>query len=130
MSETFGNVVLEAQASGLPVVGYDCQGVNEQVTPGVNGLLVAPGGDLAPELAELCREAHGAATDGRSSTATSRGPRLGADLRRPGGEDIAHSSKGLFNFEPQYIAITQRRDRDKQLGRRRPWWFSERRDGR
>ena len=28
-SETFGNVVLEAQAAGLPVVGYDCQGVSE-----------------------------------------------------------------------------------------------------
>ena len=53
-SETFGNVVLEAQASGLAVVGYDCQGVNEQVIPGVNGLLVPPDGDLAPALAELC----------------------------------------------------------------------------
>ena len=54
LSETFGNVVLEAQASGLAVVGYDCQGVNEQVVPGVNGLLVPPGGDLVASLAELC----------------------------------------------------------------------------
>jgi glycosyltransferase involved in cell wall biosynthesis len=54
LSETFGNVVLEAQASGLAVVGYDCQGVNEQVVPGVNGLLVPPGGDLVNSLAELC----------------------------------------------------------------------------
>ena len=54
LSETFGNVVLEAQASGLPVVGFDCQGVNEQVVTGVNGLLVPPGGELAPALEEMC----------------------------------------------------------------------------
>jgi phosphatidylinositol alpha 1,6-mannosyltransferase len=40
--ETFGNVVLEAFASGLPVVGVDAGGVGEIVTPGVNGLLVSP----------------------------------------------------------------------------------------
>jgi glycosyltransferase involved in cell wall biosynthesis len=55
-SETFGNVVLEAQASGLAVVGYDCQGVNEQVIPGVNGILVPPDGDFAAALAQLCED--------------------------------------------------------------------------
>jgi len=54
VSETFGNVVLEAQASGLPVVGFDSPGVNEQVTPEVNGYLVPPGGDLVPYLERLC----------------------------------------------------------------------------
>lgn len=57
LSETFGNVVLEAAASGLPVVGFDCQGVNEQVTPEVNGLLVRPHGDLTPPLERLCGDA-------------------------------------------------------------------------
>jgi glycosyltransferase involved in cell wall biosynthesis len=56
-SETFGNVVLEAQASGLPVVGFDCQGVNERVTPEEDGLLVPVGGDLAAPLARLCADA-------------------------------------------------------------------------
>ncbi|MFM7150343.1 MAG: glycosyltransferase family 4 protein [Gemmataceae bacterium] len=56
LSETFGNVVLEAQASGLPVVAYDCQGVNEQVTDGRNGLLLPVGQDLAPSLARLCED--------------------------------------------------------------------------
>jgi glycosyltransferase involved in cell wall biosynthesis len=54
VSETFGNVVLEAQASGLPVVGFDSQGVNEQVIPEENGLLLPPGDDLAPALYRLC----------------------------------------------------------------------------
>ncbi|MGL4555833.1 MAG: glycosyltransferase family 4 protein [Gemmataceae bacterium] len=54
VSETFGNVVVEAQASGLPVVGFDSQGVNEQVTPEENGFLVRPDGDLTPALERLC----------------------------------------------------------------------------
>jgi glycosyltransferase involved in cell wall biosynthesis len=56
LSETFGNVMLEAQASGLPVVGFDCQGVNERVRPEVDGLLVPVGDDLAPALWRLCQD--------------------------------------------------------------------------
>ena len=56
LSETFGNVVLEAQASALPVVGFDCQGVNERVSSGVDGLLVPVGDDLAPALGRLCQD--------------------------------------------------------------------------
>ncbi len=55
-SETFGNVVLEAQASGLPVTGYDCQGVNERVTHGEDGLLTPATGDLTDNLELLCRD--------------------------------------------------------------------------
>jgi glycosyltransferase involved in cell wall biosynthesis len=55
-SETFGNVILEAQASGLPVIGFDCQAVNERITPEADGLLVPVDGDLAPAMARLCRE--------------------------------------------------------------------------
>lgn len=54
-SETFGNVVLEAQASGLPVVAYNCPGVNERVHPGEDGLLVPAGSDFAQPLALLAQ---------------------------------------------------------------------------
>lgn len=42
-SETFGNVVTEAMASGLPVVGVNQGGVRDTVLPGKTGLLSPPG---------------------------------------------------------------------------------------
>ena len=43
-TDTFGNVVLEAQASGLPVIVSDSGGPQENIIPGETGLVV-PGGD-------------------------------------------------------------------------------------
>ena len=42
LTETFGNVVLEAMASGLPVVAIRAGGVGDIVRPGGNGLLFEP----------------------------------------------------------------------------------------
>jgi glycosyltransferase involved in cell wall biosynthesis len=50
-SETFGNVVMEAMASGLPVVAFNSPGVNEQVVHRSNGLIV----EMNAELAEAIR---------------------------------------------------------------------------
>ena len=44
-TETFGQVVLEAMASQLPVVAFDAEGVRDQVRHGQSGML-APEGDL------------------------------------------------------------------------------------
>jgi glycosyltransferase involved in cell wall biosynthesis len=43
VNEAFGMALLEAQASGLPVVAAAGGGVGEIVVPGVTGLLVPPG---------------------------------------------------------------------------------------
>jgi glycosyltransferase involved in cell wall biosynthesis len=42
LTETFGNVVLEAMASGLPVVALAAGGVAETVQSGTTGILIAP----------------------------------------------------------------------------------------
>ena len=46
-TETFGNVTLEALASGLPVVGFEHAAVAEYVRNGCNGAVVAPGDESA-----------------------------------------------------------------------------------
>ena len=43
MTETFGNVVTEAMASGLAVVAYDCAAAGQHIRHGVNGLVAPPG---------------------------------------------------------------------------------------
>src|SRR6185503_5482001 len=57
-TETFGNVVLEAFASGVPVVGADACGTKDLVEHGVNGLLARPNdpADLAHHVASLLED--------------------------------------------------------------------------
>jgi glycosyltransferase involved in cell wall biosynthesis len=43
IGETFGLVVIEAMASGIPVIGTDAEGVPEIIRPDENGMLVPPG---------------------------------------------------------------------------------------
>jgi glycosyltransferase involved in cell wall biosynthesis len=50
-TETFGNVVLEALASGTPVIGADSGGVKDIVKNGVHGFLCEPGN--VREFAEM-----------------------------------------------------------------------------
>lgn len=78
VTETFGNVTLEAMASGLPVVAAGATGSASLVADGVTGRLVAPSGDrqvdaaaFAAAIAPYChdpalRAAHGAAGETRA----------------------------------------------------------------
>jgi len=47
LTDTFGNVVMEALASGLPVVSYAAAAAAEHVVDGVSGRLVAAGDEAA-----------------------------------------------------------------------------------
>lgn len=77
VTETFGNVTLEAMASGLPVVAAGATGSASLVTDGVTGRLVVPtnkqadANAFAEALAPYCmdpalRAAHGAAGETRA----------------------------------------------------------------
>ena len=47
LTETFGNVVLEAMASGLGVVAYDQAAATQHIRHGYNGVLAMPGDENA-----------------------------------------------------------------------------------
>jgi glycosyltransferase involved in cell wall biosynthesis len=47
LSETFGNVVLEAMASGVAPVAYDCAAAGLHVRDGENGIVLRPGAEEA-----------------------------------------------------------------------------------
>jgi glycosyltransferase involved in cell wall biosynthesis len=58
VTETFGNVTLEAMACGLPTVAARATGSESLVTDGVTGRLIRPGaiGAFADALSEYCRD--------------------------------------------------------------------------
>jgi glycosyltransferase involved in cell wall biosynthesis len=75
MTETFGNVVPEAMASGLPVLAYDHAAAGQLIRSGHNGLL-ARLGDAAGFVAlagDLVADAHRACIWGASARQTTLG---------------------------------------------------------
>ena len=82
LDEGLPTVVLEAMASGVPVVATDCGGVSEAVTDGVEGFVVPPrdAEALAAALTRLWRE---------------------PDLRRRMGEAARDTATSRFTLERQ-----------------------------
>ncbi|HEY9024168.1 MAG TPA: glycosyltransferase family 1 protein [Burkholderiaceae bacterium] len=46
LTDTFGNVTLEALASGVPVIAFDCAAASEYVADRLNGRLLMPGDEV------------------------------------------------------------------------------------
>lgn len=68
-TETFGNVVIEGLASGLPVVAFDYAAAAAHITPGVSGML-APLGDedaFIDQLSALADDPERARSQGREA---------------------------------------------------------------
>ncbi|MDX2152000.1 MAG: glycosyltransferase [Bryobacteraceae bacterium] len=57
-TDTFGNVIQEAHASGLPAVVTDAGGPKFLVDHGVNGFIASSDADLARAVVRLAREPH------------------------------------------------------------------------
>jgi glycosyltransferase involved in cell wall biosynthesis len=74
VTETFGNVTLEAMAAGLPVVAAIATGSESLVTDGVTGRLIRPGAveAFAEALRFYCEEADERRTAGRAGCEVSR----------------------------------------------------------
>ncbi|MDA8129135.1 MAG: glycosyltransferase family 1 protein [Betaproteobacteria bacterium] len=68
LTETWGNVTIEAMASGLAVVAYDCAAADEIIRHGENGLK-APPEDAAEFIAQAVSLARDAAQQRRLGTA-------------------------------------------------------------
>jgi glycosyltransferase involved in cell wall biosynthesis len=93
LTETFGNVVTEAMASGLPVVAFDRAAASELIEDGVNGML-APVDDPAAFVARSVAAARDAAL--RRQLA-----RAALDTARTLGWDAV-----IDRFESELLAVT------------------------
>ena len=89
LTETFGNVVLEAMASGLPVVALRAGGVGETVRSGETGILVEP--SVPPDrMADALLSLVERADDRRRMAGAARGTRkVRAGMRSWAGCEIA-----------------------------------------
>lgn len=75
LTETFGNVVPEALASGLVVVSYSCAAAQELINCGSNGMLVPVGDELAFV---------------NTAVAVAQNPALQTTMRRAATSSVAH----------------------------------------
>lgn len=87
VTETFGNVTLEAMAAGLPVIAADATGSRSLVADGVSGRIVRAGAidAFADAIGFYCRDAHARAAAGAAGRQASERygwDRVNGDLAR------------------------------------------------
>ena len=93
LTETFGNVVTEAMASGLPVLAFDCAAAGQLITRGEDGQLVPPGQD-----SEFLRQALLLALQGQQRR--SLGERASATVAELGWPGIARRFERMLETLP------------------------------
>lgn len=101
ITETFGNVTLEAMASGLPSICAAAAGSKSLVEDGVTGYLAAPNADgFAEKLSELSADAESRRIFGETARARSQGFSWDAVLA----ELVGHYYEAIENFVPTQTA--------------------------
>jgi glycosyltransferase involved in cell wall biosynthesis len=90
-TDTFGNVILEAQASGIPVIVSDIGGPRDLVEQGVEGYITK--GQDAAELAEAIRKLAG---DAESRKRMGEAGRVRVETR-----DWAEAFSRFWNESPE-----------------------------
>ena len=84
LTETYGNVVAEAMASGLPVIAYRSAAAAELIVDGVNGRLAPPGDEIAylAAVGEIAAERNGWPAMGAAACTSMQAHRWSAVVER------------------------------------------------
>jgi glycosyltransferase involved in cell wall biosynthesis len=108
LSETFGNVTLEALASGLAVVAFDVAAAGELIRDGRNGLLARAGdGDAFVQAALDAADAESSALRADQMGAL-RADQMGALRARARQTALAHDWEPVLRrFELRLAALAQ-----------------------
>lgn len=112
LTETWGNVTIEAMASGLAVVAYDCAAAEEVIRHGENGLKVPPEDEAAFIAQAVSLAPDGARQRRLGNAAAARAAQLSWDAVIDGFERVllrlAHPQP-TTDAEPGWGAATPRR---------------------
>ena len=117
LTETFGNVTLEAMASGLAVLAFDHAAAGELINPGVNGLLAAPGDN--PQFIRMLAELAADPQQILRLKSAARASVLGMDWSRII-DQLAHVYQGLIERSQTTAASSPRPTARKPVGSDEP----------